>query len=254
MKALFLIAAVLFSISALAKEPTLNDLLLKLDQDTAHSPFVRGQKRATEHPLYPELLKFAKMYNAKIVWTPSVAKYVLSLPPHPDRLKVSEQDEFDGWFEEFENPNQIILDGNTAMIILVHELRHALHLGSHKLMPGSWYDLLLQRKKKEIRKFELSIQQSSLPGKEQRKLRQWLSRLIETCSEISAHQGDVMLSTTFGRPELDSYIRFISEYKQEFLQNYNRLKDHPFTKDATFLDELLLGLQKFMTENELDSF
>lgn len=249
---IFFIAATLCLISPHLQAKTLDDFINLIKNDSQYDPFLTGPAGAFKHPQYEELMGFAEQYHSTVKWVPSVAKEVLKLPFHQDRMSVRPTEVFDGWFDEFVLPNQVILSKKAAFITLVHELRHVVHLGSHGLTAGTKFDRLLQQNKKRIQRFQVRLVESNLPEEVKEQLKKLSTRLIETCSEVSAHEGDVVLSRSFGHDEMaESYLEFIQEYKAEFLQAFKVLKKNKFSQNEAFVNDLYVGLKEFMQEKGL---
>lgn len=240
-----------FLMSLCVQATTLDDVIGTIVDNTHHNPFVIGKTKSSGHPQYSDLMDFAQKYKTTIKWVPSVAKEVLRLPFNSDRMAVKPNDKFDGWFDEFVSPNQVIMSNKAAFIILIHELRHVVHLGSHGLIEGTWFDRLLQTNKQLITQFHKKLAQSKLSALKQLELKTKSTRLIETASEISAHQGDVVLAKSFGDEEVaEAYLEFIEDYKAEFSQAFKALKKHPFSRDESFLNDIDDGLKKLILEKK----
>lgn len=234
-----------------APAPSLDQIVHQLTSSKEFSPFIVGEDKSKKHPLYQNLLDLSKTFGAEVSWVNSVSKSVLQLPFHPERIVVKAHDEFDGWFDEFTTPSQIFIHKEATMIILIHELRHALHLGNHELLNGNAFDRLLQKNKKTIDQFKIQVQSSPLHSSTKRMLIKSATRLIETCSEISAHHGDLKLSKVYLMPEAQTYALFIKDYKKEFMKSYTQLKKHPFSSTQEFVDELFDGLEHYMKFHNL---
>lgn len=235
-----------------ANAKTLDDHLVDFQRDGEHSPFVVGPTASRRHPKYLELLATAKTFRTSVRWVSSIPRAVLALPHHPDRHLPKPTDELDGWFDEFTTPNRILLHDQAPLITLIHELRHAVQLGQHGLRAGTWFDRLLQKNVRAIRRFKEKVDQTNLHASTKKKLKRLATRLVETCSEISAHEGDLILSRQFNRTfEAQSYERFIHEYQTEFENAYFELGRYPITHEETFAVELRDGLKKFIREKNL---
>lgn len=230
---------------------SLDDILERMAEDKEHSPFVVGLSNSENHPQYPSLVRFAEAHTTQVEWVKSVSESVLKLPFHPDRMRIRKSDEFDGWFDEYTNPNIIYLHQEAALIILVHELRHALQLGTHEQISGSWFDRALQINKKRVIDFQTRLRSVPMSAAMRHKLRKLSQRLIETCSEISAHQGDLMLALTFHQPQSKTYRKYIGEYLLEFKNAARLLKSSKISRSELFIAELESSLEKFMQEHEL---
>ena len=238
--------ALAFSSRGWAK--TLDDVVSEMKSGQYGDPFVVGPSRAKKNLLYDDLLRIAADFNTDVKWVRSVSASVRALPFHPDRMNVKASDEFDGWFDEYTDPNQIFVHNKAALIILIHELRHAVQLGSHGKIRGTWFDQLLQRSRAKIHDFQSDLSESSLSKAWQFKLRKSSQRLLETSSEISAHRGDLELSKAYKRPEAESYARFIKEYRAEFNRSLRVLRSHPFSKNQSFVNDLEVGLARLEAE------
>jgi hypothetical protein len=246
--------AVFFILASFAiQAKTLDDFIDVIQKNPQYDPFVVGEAEALRHPLNSELMEFAQKYNTTVIWTTSVAKEVLKLPFHPDRMVIKKNEALDGWFDDLVSPNSIILHQEAAFITLIHELRHAVQLGSHGLNSGTAFDRLLQQNKRRILKFHQRMIESDLAATHQERLKKAATRLVETASEISAHEGDVVLSKSYGHKETAaSYLQFIREYKAEFLKDYKALKKDPFSQNEVFIEDLYQGLKEFMKSKKLE--
>lgn len=245
-------AVLIFLVNFGLQAKTLDDFVVQIESNQKYDPFVIGGVKAARHPLFSELMAFAKEYNTNVKWVPSVAQEVLRLPFHPSRMVIQKDQPLDGWFDELISPNRIILHDESAFITLIHELRHAVQLGTHGLNKGSEFDRLLQKNKRRIAKFHLKIAGSDLPEAEISHLKTLSTRLVESASEVCAHQGDVVLSRKYGHDDfVSSYIQYIEEYKDEFIESYKALKKNAISQNELFLDELYVGLRNYMKENDL---
>lgn len=202
------------------------------------NPFKPGETAAMKHPIYPTLFLQAESYGSVVEWVPSVSAAVLELPFNENRYKVVTSDEFNGWFDEFEVPNLIIIHNKASLVTLIHELRHALHLGVHGRNEGNDFDQALQKNKRRIQKFHERLLKSPLDLKTKKRLKVFSTRLLETCSEVSAHHGDLLLAEAFKNKEAQSHRDFIAEYKLEFAKAYKALSRHPFSAGEEFVEDL----------------
>ncbi len=245
---LFIIVCILCG--KLASCGELDQSIVLIKEEGSLNPFNKGESEALKHPVYKKLFLLSKMYGSVIEWHNSVSKRVLGLPYSPDRMKIKVQDEFDGWFDEYTKPNLIIIHQEASLVTLVHELRHALHLGGHKILDGNWFDVVLQKNKKKILKFHefLEENQTSLSQAELMKIKKVSTRLLETCSEISAHQGDLILAREFDSSFVDGYKKLIQGYKNEFNRSYNYLIKNKNSENEPFIKELKTSLDKFLKE------
>ncbi len=233
---------------------TIDQIYAEIAKDPKNSPFVIGPIESMNHPIYSKIESLAQSYSTEIQWTPSVSQSVLQLPFHPERMIIHPTDEFDGWFDEFTSPNLLLIHNEAAMIILLHELRHALHLGRHPLLPGHWFDENLQKYKQLIDLEKKRLDQAPVDLNLKKSLLGLLTRMIEAPSEIVAHQGDVFLCQKFKKPELTSYLQSIQDYKKEFLKTYKSLKSSPLTKHISVLDQIYKDLQLYMKDKNLKGF
>ncbi|MGE3388011.1 MAG: hypothetical protein AB7K41_14875 [Bdellovibrionales bacterium] len=213
-----------------------------------HPPFVK-EATAKQHPRYATLLELGEALNAEVRWTKSVARAVLKLPFHPDRYRFKKDSEFDGWFDEFTTPNLILIHNQATLVILVHELRHALHLGSHGLVVGNEYDRLLIQAKREIEKYQNGLnQRQDLTVAKRRRMRKLSTRLVETFSEIMAHHGDYRLTVAFDPDAIEAQKKFMRDYRNEFRRAYQELSLDQMTKRQSFMRQLPEGLEQFWAQ------
>lgn len=216
----------------------LDDILKEVASERSHNPFKVGERAAIGHPIYATLILQSERYGSIIEWVPSVSGAVLELPFNENRYKVVKSDEFDGWFDEFEVPNLIFVHNKSSLVTLIHELRHALHLGVHGRTEGNDFDQALQTNKRRIEKFHARLLKSPLDLKTKKRLKVLSTRLLETCSEVSAHHGDLLLAEAFENAEAESQRDFIKEYKLEFAKAYRALSRHPFSAGEEFVEDL----------------
>ena len=216
----------------------LDAVLQSVASERNHNPFKPGEAAALKHPVYPTLFLQAESYGSVVAWVPSVSGAVLNLPFRESRMKVSAQDEFNGWFDEFEVPNLIFVHNKASLVTLIHELRHALHIGIHGRNEGNVFDQALQKNKRRIQKFHERLFKSPLDLKTKKRLNVLSTRLLETCSEVSAHHGDLLLAEAFKNKEAQSHRDFIAEYKLEFAKAYKALSRHPFSAGEEFVEDL----------------
>lgn len=233
--ALYLVA---FAPSVVQAAVDLDEVLQAVASERNHNPFKPGEKAAQKHPIFPTLLSQADHYGSVVEWVPSVSAAVLELPFNESRMKVTSQDEFNGWFDEFEVPNLIYVHEKTSLVTLIHELRHALHVGVHGRIEGNEFDRALQINKRRIDQFHTHLMKSPLDLKTKRRLKILSTRLLETCSEVSAHHGDLLLAEAFRNAEAESHREFIKEYKLEFEKAYKALSRHPFSQGEEFVEDL----------------
>ena len=234
-----------------AKASELDFYLLSIQKNTQINPFEIGEHNAKKHPLYNKLEKEAHHLGAKIEWQNSVSKRVLELPYSENRMKIKEQDEFDGWFDEYTTPNLIIIHKDATLATLVHEIRHAIHLGQHDIDKNvHWFDFILQQNKRLISLFKVKLNQLKIAKTEREKLNKLSTRLLETCSEISAHQGDLSLAQEFDQSLISVHQNFIKDYKNEFTRSYNLLKKNPISRNEIFVENLNLSLLQYMKEKK----
>lgn len=211
------------------------------------SPFVQ-ERAAKAHASYPSIEALAQKLGSRIQWTSSVSKSVLRLPFHPDRFRFDRKEEFDGWFDEFTSPNLILVHRKATLAIVVHELRHALHLGGHGFHLGNRYDRTLQRSKTEIQRFHQDLQRSGLRPSRISRLKQRSTRLLESFSEVMAHHGDLQLAQAFRHESEMTQRDFIRGYKSEFLRALRVLKTDPFASRQRFVSELEIAFQDYLRE------
>lgn len=239
---LFSFAATLFVSMSVALSATasvdLDEVLQSVASERSHNPFKIGEKAAIKHPIYPVLLSQADHYGSVVEWVPSVSGAVLELPFNENRMKVATSDEFNGWFDEFEVPNLIFVHDKASLVTLIHELRHALHVGIHGRIEGNAFDQALQKNKRRIDQFHARLMKSPLDLKTKNRLKRLSTRLLETCSEVSAHHGDLLLAEAFKNEEAESHRDFIKDYKLEFSKAYKALSRHPFSQGEEFVEDL----------------
>ena len=157
---------------------SLDDLLKIVSQDLKHNPYLGGEIEAKSHPQYSRLIELGHSFGSKLEWVDSVALRVLELPYDRERLKINPEDELIGWFDEIVIPNLIILDRTTNLATLIHELRHAVHLGTHRQISHNWFDRTLQINKKKIKEFHTKLNQSHLSKVEKTDLKRLSTRLL----------------------------------------------------------------------------
>lgn len=208
------------------------------------SPFVR-MSAAKRHPFYRDLEAMAELLDADVRWVGSVAGAVRGLPFHEDRYKFSEADEFDGWFDEFTSPNLILIHRQATMVILVHELRHALHLGTHSVVGGNEYDQTLRRAKLEVVKLHQELATMGLKAVRSKRLKTYSTRLVESFSEVMAHHGDYRLAEAFGHSSVEAQKDFIASYKAEFRRTLKALKKDPLASLQPFVKELETAFEAY---------
>ncbi len=220
----------------------LDQVLQTVASERKFNPFKPGERAAKQHPVYSKLLIMADDYGSSVEWVASVSGAVLELPFHEDRMLVSKQDEFNGWFDEFEIPNLIFIHAQASMVTLIHELRHALHAGIHGNIEGNVFDQALQKNRARIESFHTKLAKSPLDLKTKKTLKRLSTRLLETCSEMSAHHGDLLLAKAFQNEEEQGHREFIKEYRREFLRSYKALSRHPFSQNEAFIEDLNASL------------
>lgn len=225
----------------------LDQVIQDISSQQTINPFVKGDKAAFRHPIYPVLDQMAADFGSVIKWVPSVSAEVLNLPFVADRMKVQPSDEFNGWFDEYEVPNLIIVHKKASLVTLVHELRHALHIGVHGRIQGNTFDQEIQLNRVKIKRFHDKLLRSPMDTKTKTRLKYLSTRLLETCSEISAHHGDLLLAEAFKNREAKDHRRFIEEYRSEFLKSYRALSRHPFSQSEEFVE----GLNQSLTASGL---
>ncbi len=246
-----LILLMTLTLSFIASSSELDHYFNQIKNDSINNPFLKGEENSLNHPLYQKLKILSLSYGSTIEWHNSVSKRVLELPFHPDRMKIKKSDEFDGWFDEFTKPNLIIIHQEASLVTLIHELRHSLHLGTHKIIESEWFDLSLQKNKKKIFQFQEKIQNTPLTKNEILKLKKLTTRLIETCSEISAHEGDLVLAREFDQSLEEGFKSLIKDYKLEFKNTYNQLIKNSLTQNEDFVLELNIALSKYLKEKKI---
>ncbi len=236
---------------------SLDNILTKIKSNRAHNPFAIGEKAALRHPDYKKIKEFATFLNVDIKWTPSVSAYVLKLDFLEERYKVKKTDEFDGWFDEFTDPQLIIIHQESNLVTLLHEMRHALHLGRFTFISNqielAWFDQFLLNQKKNIQKYHEWINQNSqYTNAQKKKYRKCATRILETASEISAHAYDVELAESFKHPHLTSFKSFIKDYLKEHLKNQKCLLENSEKgKGINFAFNIEKRLIHFMNEKKL---
>jgi hypothetical protein len=248
---ILIIFSLIFTLNAFAEVRTLDTVINAIRRDREHEPFKIGESNAKKHPQYPGLMTMVERFGAEVEWVKGVSKRVLELPYNPARMKVTVKDSFDGWFDEFTTPNLIIIDRGTNILTLVHELRHVVHLGTNTIYEGTWYDLRVKQNHDRVLAFHKKISKSSLSKKDKAALKLLATRLVESCSEISAHWGDYAIAKSFEREETEDYLGFVKEYKNEFFKSYYKLKTYPLAKNEVFISDLNDALHQFLDEKKL---
>lgn len=214
---------------------------------SGQSPFI-SEKAAKEHPSYEDLLFLAHQLNAEVRWVRSVAGSVRRLPPHKDRYLFSGTDEFDGWFDEFTTPNLILIHRQATLVILLHELRHALHLGSHGVVGGNKFDRAVRQAKLEVETFHQTLKAAGLSPARSRRLKKLSTRLVESFSEVMAHHGDHRLAVAFKTENAQTQLDFMKEYELEFLQALKALKADSHSGSQGFVMKLEKSFESFRKE------
>ena len=170
--------------------------------DSYVSSLQRSERRSES-----ELYTFAKELNVKIEKVSSVSRRVLKLPFNPRRMKISADDQLEGWFDEYSSSNLIIIEKKATVMTLVHELRHAIHLGAHHPLMGNKLDRQIEKAKAQAKNFEEG------------------QALIENASEIVAHTDELKMAEGLGDQELqESAIYFRKEYLKEFKKRAKALR------------------------------
>jgi hypothetical protein len=238
----------LHSAWALPSSYSLDTFIEQTAKDKIHSPFLRGEPNVKNHPLYKDIIAFARTLNTKIIWSDSVSEAVLKFPHNEARMKVSLEDEFEGWFDEFTSPNTIVLHRDTFFSTLIHEMRHTVQLGSHNKITGNWFDKVLQTNKKKVAAFIEKVKKLRLKESEKKKLQTEATKLIETCSEINAHSDEVSLARSHRSLEqVQNNKEFVAEYKAEYKKAYQFLKKHELSSNESFIPEVDKALTKFLS-------
>lgn len=240
---------ILQSAFALPAEVSLDQYLNQMAQNKTLSPFERGEAKVKSHPVYKGLVDLARAYNTKIVWSSSVASEVLKFPYHDERVKIDKTWELEGWFDEFLSPNVIVLDKETFLSTVAHEVRHAIQLGSHGKISGNWFDKLLQTNKKNAAQFQERLKKMKLNEKTRITLHTHATRLIEMCSEINAHSDEAKLGRAVGDQEqVTNNKEFVAEYKAEYIKAFKALKASEISKNEIFIEQVDEGLDKFLKQ------
>lgn len=246
---LLLLAVHIQSAYSIPSDLSLDQVLTQLSQNREHSPFKRGETIVRRHPLYSDMVALARTYNTKVVWATSVPGEVLQFPYNDERIKVDMTWELEGWFDEFTSPNVIILDRQTYLSTLMHEIRHAIQLGSHGKISGNWFDKLLQSNKKKAAQFQARLKKMKISEKQRKHLHMQATRLIEMCSEINAHSDEIKLARAHKNQEQTSNNRdFVEEYKAEYTKAYKALKASEFSKNEAFIESVDEGLDRFLKQ------
>ena len=233
--------------SATVRAPKVINQILSLEQriqfiikERNYSPLAGGQEHVMQHPDYESLVFFADQLGVKISWVDSIAESVLALPHEQDRMKVRLEDKFQGWFEEYTHPNIIFLDRKTSLSTLVHELRHAIHLGTYGTRMGTPLDRSIQRSKAEALIFRERIEGSPLPINRIKHLRKLSIEYIETASEILAYSDEYTVAAAFqDQAEMDSAILGRNRYWRKLHRIYKALKADPVSQNETFVESLM---------------
>lgn len=248
MTGLFLLF-ILQSAFALPSEISLDQFMNQIAQDKNNSPFVRGESVVRHHPLYKDLVALARAYNTKVVWSSSVPRDVLKFPYNEERMKIDLSWELEGWFDEFTNPNIIVMDKDTYLSTLTHEIRHAIQLGSHGKVSGNWFDKLLQINKKKVALFQARLKKLKMNEKNRKALHTHATRLIEMCSEINAHSDEMKIARAQkDQEQFQNNKEFVAEYKAEYIKAFKALKASEYSKNETFIEHVDKGLDRFLKQ------
>lgn len=218
----FLFFAYQFGLAAKAQlnlDLEIRNLLLS----TKQNPFV-SYPNSLRHGSYANLKNLATQLGTQVKWTSSVASSVKQLPFNESRIIVFKDDEFDGWFDEYVTPQLILIHKQATLVTMIHELRHALHLGKHLPKSAGVYDKFLYNMNQTTIRFHQTIElDRQLTQSRKLKIKSSTKKLVETFSELIAHNGDYCLAKIY-RPDLvKSNVEFLKEYKREFEFNFVQL-------------------------------
>jgi len=168
------------------------------------------------------LTDLAKYLNIQIEWTNSIYDKVMQLKPHKCRLKPNKKFIYLGWFDQYTSPNIIFLHTDCTLDTIIHEMRHALHLGNHNLLNGNVID-------QEIQKYTTYVNTLENPSV-------YYIRYAEYASEIIAYTHDYSLALRFRcENELYHIVRNLKIYQKLFSRVYIILRRRGSHKDISSL-------------------
>ncbi|MEW6056162.1 MAG: hypothetical protein AB1540_06070 [Bdellovibrionota bacterium] len=209
------------------------------------SPVEPGKTATRKHPRYKTLLKTAETLGVTVKWKTNLARMA--------GVPIRDGEELEGYFDS--ETNAVYLDSKIASLnTLVHELRHALHLGTAHPITGQKFDREVQLANRVGLKFDEQLNtRSDLSEERKAELIDFKDEVVVTASEISAHYHDLLISIRRRAvsPTRDSLV-FRKQYRRDFILAYKKIKSAPELENLEFLDRLYAAtLEYFDYTNQL---
>lgn len=206
--------------------------------DRPYSPVVQGQAHVEGHPHYQRLLAVACSLGVRVEWVSNVAKAT--------GMKLRPGETIEGYFDDVRN--LVFLDRRIASLAtVVHELRHALHLGLNHPVVGGGFEREIQLAVREGKRLEAEVKtRADLTETERKKLIGLKEKLVVNASEIASHYHDLLiLLRRHAHAQAKASAHYRKLYRRQFDYAYEKLESMGAIEQYPFLKKLAEDLDRY---------